>query len=154
MSLCPCGWYHFLKSWPLYAWRTYNVPIGAITFIGPIGFKIRMLLPIDVNLQWKELRKIVKFWWAVEGTTYRGHCKSLLCVEMTLTFQAFLGCAPHHPRLIYEAWQSYVYWDILISKAHFLIIKISPQKFDFCKGPRKKPVWSRDLKIWDSSIYH
>ena len=58
---------------------------------------------IDVSLQWKELRKIVKFWWAVEGTTYRGCCKSLLCVEMTLTFQAFLGCAPHHPRLIY-AW--------------------------------------------------
>ena len=56
---------------------------------------------IDVSLQWKELRKIVTFWWAVEGTTYRGRCKSLLCVEMTLTFQAFLGCAPHHPRLIY-----------------------------------------------------
>ena len=45
--------------------------------------------------------KLVKFWWAVEGTTYRGRCKSLLCAEMTLTFQAFLGCAPHPPRLIY-----------------------------------------------------
>ena len=61
---------------------------------------------IDVNLQWKELRKIVKFWWAVEGTTYRGRCKSLLCAEMTLTFQAFLGCAPHHPRLICACYDS------------------------------------------------
>ena len=42
---------------------------------------------IDVNLQWKELRKIEKFWLAVEGTTYRGRCKSLLCAEITLTFE-------------------------------------------------------------------
>ena len=41
---------------------------------------------IDGNLQWKELRKIVKFWLAVEGTTYWGCCKSLLCAEITLTF--------------------------------------------------------------------
>ena len=27
---------------------------------------------IDVNLQWKELRTILIFWWAVEGTTCRG----------------------------------------------------------------------------------
>ncbi len=52
---------------------------------------------IDVNLQGKELRKIVKFWWAVEGITYRGRCKSLLCAEMTLVFQASLGCAPITP---------------------------------------------------------
>ena len=32
----------------------------------------------------------------------------------------------------------YVHWDILISKANFLIIKISPQKFNFSKFPRKK----------------
>ncbi len=38
-----------------------------------------------------------------------------------------------------EAWQSYVYWYILISKAHILIIKISPQKCDFSNGSRKKP---------------
>ena len=30
---------------------------------------------------------------------------------------------------------------------------MSPQKFDFFNGSRKKPVWSRDLNIWDSSIY-
>ena len=52
---------------------------------------------IDVNLQAKELRKIVKLSLAVEGTTYRGRCKSLLCAEMTLTFEAFLGCAPIIP---------------------------------------------------------
>ena len=49
---------------------------------------------IDVNLQWKELRKIEKIWLAVEGTTYRGRCKSLLCAEITLTFEGFLGCCP------------------------------------------------------------
>ena len=27
---------------------------------------------IDINLRWKELRKIVNFWLAVESTTYRG----------------------------------------------------------------------------------
>ena len=52
---------------------------------------------IDVNLQWKELRKIVKFWWTVEDTTYRGRCKSLFCAEMTLAFEASLGCAPITP---------------------------------------------------------
>ncbi len=52
---------------------------------------------IDVNLQGKELRKIVKFWLAVEGTTYRGRRKSLLCAEMTLAFEASLGCAPITP---------------------------------------------------------
>ena len=52
---------------------------------------------IDVNLQWKELRKIEKFWLAVEGTTYRGRCKSLLCAEISLTFEAFLGCGPIIP---------------------------------------------------------
>ena len=56
---------------------------------------------IDVNLQWKELREIVKCWLVVEGTTYRGRCKSLLCAEITLTFEDFLGCGPSHPRLIY-----------------------------------------------------
>ena len=52
---------------------------------------------IDVNLQWKELRKIEKNWLAVEGTTYRGRCKSLLCAEITLTFEGFLGCGPIIP---------------------------------------------------------
>ena len=52
---------------------------------------------IDVSLQWKELRKNVIFWWAVEVTTYRGRCKSLLCADMTLTFEAFLGCGPIIP---------------------------------------------------------
>ena len=27
---------------------------------------------MDVNLQWKDLWKVVKCWWSVEGTTYRG----------------------------------------------------------------------------------
>ena len=30
---------------------------------------------------------------------------------------------------------------------------MSPQTLDFVNGSRKKNVWSRDLKIWDSSIY-
>ena len=30
---------------------------------------------------------------------------------------------------------------------------MSPQKLDFFNGSRKKTVWYRDLKIWDSSIY-
>ena len=58
---------------------------------------------IDVNQQWKELCKIVKCWLAFECTTYRGRCKSLLCAEITLTFEAFLGCGH---RLIYTLYDS------------------------------------------------
>ena len=85
---------------------------GEILIIKKLAFEIKISqytwdcqasFFIDVNLQGKELRKMVKFWWAVEGTTYRGRCKSLLYAEITLTFEAFLGCAPHHPRLVY-AW--------------------------------------------------
>ena len=79
---------------------------GEILIIKKIAFEIKISqctedcqasFFIDVNLQWKELLKIVKFWLAVEGTTYRWRCKSLLCAEMRLTFEAFLGCGPIIP---------------------------------------------------------
>ena len=45
-----------------------------------------------------------KCWLAVEGTTYRGRDQSVLCAEMTLMFEAFLGCAPIISWLIYAWW--------------------------------------------------
>ena len=79
---------------------------GEILIIKKLAFEIKISqctydcqasFFIYVNLQWKELRKSVTFCLAVEGTTYRGRCKSLLCAEIALTFEDFLGCGPIIP---------------------------------------------------------
>ena len=87
---------------------------GEILIIKKLAFEIKISQCTYVNLQWKELRKIVKCWLAVEGITYRGRCKSLLCAEMTLTFEAFL-CWRSAPPLWMCEFADYVVSRILYS---------------------------------------